>query len=122
MFIYLCMNVSVYLFSIYIEKLKCDRTTLGLSLEVLEAALKIQYEHLGKSIVTNKPLRYSDKDATAIRKHCYSLDHLTSIDNFSILGNAMNNYHLSPKESLLIFKLKPSLNAASKRVNSIIFV
>ena len=61
-----------------------------------------QYEHLGKSIATNKPLRYSDKDATAIRKHCHSLDHLASIDNFSILGNAMNNYHLSLKESLLI--------------------
>ena len=61
-----------------------------------------QYEHLGKSIATDKPLRYSDKDATAIRKHCRSLDHLASIDNFSILGNAMNNYHWSLKESFLI--------------------
>ena len=48
------------------------------------------------------------------------LKSLTSIDNFSILGNDMNNYHLSLKESFLIFKLKPSLNVA--RVNSIIFV
>ena len=59
-----------------------------------------QYEHLGKSVATDKPLRYSDKDATAIRKHCHSLYHLVSIDDFSILGNALNNYHLSLKESL----------------------
>ena len=44
-----------------------------------------QYEHLGKSIATDKPLRHSDKDVTDIRKHCHSLDHLPSIDNFSKL-------------------------------------
>ena len=80
-----------------------------------------QYEHLGKSIATEKPLRYSDKDATAIRKHCHSLDHLASIDNFSILGNAMNNYHLSLKESLLILKLKPSLNVAKESIPLYLF-
>ena len=32
LFIYLCMNVSIYLFIIYIENLKCDRRSLGLSL------------------------------------------------------------------------------------------
>ena len=65
------------------------------------------YEHLGKIIAT---------DATAIRKHCRSLDHLVSIDNFSILGNVMNNYHLPLKEFLLIFKLKPSLIVAKESV------
>ena len=75
-----------------------------------------QYEHLGKSIVTDKTLRYSDKDATAIRKHCHSLDDLTSIDNFSILGNALNNYHLLLKDSLLILNLKPSLNVAKESI------
>ena len=54
-----------------------------------------QYEHLGKSLATDKPLRCSDKDATVIRKHCHSLEHLVSIDNFSIFGNPRNNYHLS---------------------------
>ena len=68
---------------------------------------------MGKSIATDKPLRYSDKDTTAIRKHCHSLDHLASIDNFSIFGNAMNNYLLSLKESLLILKSKPSLNMSN---------
>ena len=61
-----------------------------------------------------KPLRYSDKDATTIRKHYHSLCHWASIDNFSILGNAMNNNHLSLKKSLSIPKLKPSLNAAKE--------
>ena len=75
-----------------------------------------QYEHLDELIVRDKPLRYSDKYVTAIRKHCHILDHLASIDKFSILGNAMNNYHLPLKESLLIFKLKPSLNVAKESI------
>ena len=73
-----------------------------------------QYEHLGKSIATDKPLRYSDKDATTVRKHFHSLYHLASIDNFSLLGNAMNNNHLPLKKSLSISKFKPSLNAAKE--------
>ena len=32
-----------------------------------------QYKHLGKSISTEKLLKYSDNDVTAIRKHCHSL-------------------------------------------------
>ena len=80
-----------------------------------------QYEHLGKSIATDKPVRYSDKDATSIRKHCHSVDHLASIDNFSILGNALNNYHLSLKESLLILKLKPSSNVAKVSIPLYLF-
>ena len=80
-----------------------------------------QYEQLGKLIATDKPLRYSDKDAIAIRKHCHSQGHLASIDNFSILGNAKDNYHLSLKESLLILKLKPSLNVAKESVPLYLF-
>ena len=80
-----------------------------------------QYEHLGKEIATDKFLRYSDKDATAIRKQCHSLDHLASIDKFSILGNAMNNYHASLKESLLILKLKPSLNETKEPIPLYLF-
>ena len=90
-----------------------------LKLAVTERSLRLN--DLGKSIAADKPLRYSDKDATAIRKHCHSLDHLTSIDNFSILGNAMNNYHLSLKESLLIVKLKPSLNVAKESIPLYLF-
>ena len=81
----------------------------------------LQYKYLGKSIAIEKPLRYSDNNATAIRKHCHSLDHLASIDNFSILGNAMNNYHLSLEESLLFLKLKPSLNVAKESISLYLF-
>ena len=53
-----------------------------------------QYEHLRKSIFTDKNLWYSDKDATAIRKHCLQHSHTASLDSCSVLGNAVNNYHL----------------------------
>ena len=32
LFSYLCMNVSIYLFFIYIKNFKCDRPSLGRSL------------------------------------------------------------------------------------------
>ena len=57
-------------------------------------------------------LRYSDKDATAIETHCHQHSHSASLNTFSVADNAAKNYHLLFKESLLIFKLKPSLNAA----------
>ena len=60
-----------------------------------------QSEHLGLSVFTNKVLRYSDKDATAIRKHCHHQNHVNCTDNFKIVGNSVNNYFLQLKESLL---------------------
>ena len=80
-----------------------------------------QYEYLGESNATDKPSRYSDKDGTGIRKHCHSLDHLASIDNFSILGYAMNNCHLPLKESLLLFKLQLSLNVVKESLPLYLF-
>ena len=73
-----------------------------------------QFEHLGLSVFTNKALKYSDKDATAIRKHCHHQNHVNCTDNFKIMGNSVNNYFLQLKESLLILKLKPSLNVAKE--------
>ena len=80
-----------------------------------------QYEHLGKSIFTDKDLRYSDKDATAIRKHGNQHNHIASLTDFSIVGNAVNNYHLLLKESLLILKLTPSLNVAKESMPLLLF-
>ena len=34
-----------------------------------------QYEHLGRSILTEKPLKYNEKDATAVRKHYHQQNH-----------------------------------------------
>ena len=76
--------------------------------------LVCQFEHLGLSVFTKKALRYSDKDATAIRKHCCHQNHINCTDNFKIMGNSLNNYFLQLKESLLILKLKSSLNVAKK--------
>ena len=80
-----------------------------------------QYEHLGKSISTEKPLKYNEKDATAVRKHCNNHKHEADINCFSILGSASNNFHLKLKESLLIMKFKPSLNLAKESLPLYLF-
>ena len=46
---------------------------------------------------------------------------MADLNNFTILGNAINNYHLSLKESLLILKLKPSLNIAKESMPLYLF-
>ena len=79
----------------------------------------LEYEHLGKSILTEKNLKYTEKDATAIRKHCHNHGHTTDASCFSLVGNAGNKYHLKLKESHLSFlkgilKMKPSLNVAKE--------
>ena len=56
-----------------------------------------QYEHLGTSIFIDKALKYTEKDATAIRKQCYQHQHNNRLDNFQVLGNAVNNFHLQLK-------------------------
>ena len=73
-----------------------------------------QSEHFGLSVFTNKVLRYSDRDATAIRKHYHHQNHVNCTDNFKIMGNSVNNYFLHLKESLLILKLRSSLNVAKE--------
>ena len=80
-----------------------------------------QFEHLGLSVFSNKALRYCDKDATAIRKHCHHQNHVNCTDNFKIMGNSVNNYFLQLKESLLISKLKPSLNVAKESMSLYLF-
>ena len=80
-----------------------------------------QYEHIGKSILTEKPLKYNEKDATAIRKHCHHSNHQPDINCFSSIGSASNKFHLRLKESLLILKLKPSLNIAKESMPLLLF-
>ena len=75
-----------------------------------------EYEHLGKSILTEKNLKYTEKDATAIRKHCHNHGHTADTSCFSLVGNAANKYHMKLKESLLILKMKLSLNVAKKSI------
>ena len=56
-----------------------------------------QYEHLGLSVLTNKALKYTEKDAAVIRKHCHQCEHYCTVDNFKIVGNANNDFYLKLK-------------------------
>ena len=80
-----------------------------------------QYEYLGTLIFTDKGLKYAEKDATAIRKLCYQHEHNSCLENFQVLGNAVNNIHLQLKESLLILKMKSSLNITKESMPLYLF-
>ena len=63
-----------------------------------------QFEHLGLSVFTNKALRYSDKDTTAIHKHYHHQNQVNCIDNFKIMGNSVNNYFFATERIIIDFK------------------
>ena len=71
-----------------------------------------QHDHLGRSILTEKSLKYNEKVASACRKHCHQQNHPVGFFYFSLIGNATNNYHLQLKESLVVLKLKSPLKVA----------
>ena len=75
----------------------------------------------GRSILTEKNLKYTEKDATAVRKHYHNHVHTTNTACFSLVGNASNKYHLKLKESLLILKMKPSFNVAKESISLHLF-
>ena len=103
-----CMNSKV------IYKFKCNICNDVYIGETKRHFLVREYEHLGKSILTEKNLKYTEKDATAIRKHCYNHGHTADTSCFSFAGNTVNKYHLKLKESLLILKMKPLFNVAKE--------
>ena len=74
----------------------CNEVFIG---ETKRHFLVSEYEHLGKSIPTEKNLKYTEKDTIAIRKHCHNHGYILFLQCY-----------LKLKESLLIFKMKPSLN------------
>ena len=69
-----------------------------------------QYENLGLSVSRKKALKCT-KDATAIRKHFHDNEHCCGMDNFEIVGTAVDDFHLKLKESLSILKMKPWIDA-----------
>ena len=77
------------------------------------------FEHLGKSIKTNKPFTYNPafNNNTAVRDHLQKCKCHTTIDDFKIMGSANNDYYLKIKESLIIQRDDPFLN---KNVKSIL--
>ena len=46
-----------------------------------------QYEDLGKLVLTEKPSKYNDKDATAIREHCHQNNQQADPSCFFLIGN-----------------------------------
>ena len=53
-----------------------------------------EYEYLGKSILTEKVLKHTQKDSTVIRKYCHNHCHTADTTCFSLVGNAAIKYHL----------------------------
>ena len=51
---------------------------------------------------------------TVIKKHCHENRHRCSMDNFEIVGAAVNDFYLELKESLSILKMKTCLNIAQE--------
>ena len=80
-----------------------------------------RYEHLGVSVLTNKPFKYNKDTCTAIRKHINDDNHQCDSDSFKIVGSASNDFHLKIKESLLILKEKPQLNVSNESLPLYVF-
>ena len=104
-----------------IYKFKCSICNSVYIGETKRHFLVREYEHLGKSILTEKNLKYTEKDATAIRKHCHNHCHTADTSCFLLVRNAANKYHLKLKESFLILKMKPSLNVAKESMPLYLF-
>ena len=68
-----------------IYKFKCnisDDVSIG---EIKRHFLVREYEHLGKSILTEKNSKYTEKDITGIRKHCYNHYHTADTSCLSLV-------------------------------------
>ena len=77
------------------------------------------YEHLGLSLRTGKKFTYNPNNSN----NSTVLEHINTqsgchgnIANFKIVGSANNDFFLRIKESLLIHKLKPSINSKEKSI------
>ena len=114
-------QIPKYMNSKVIYKFKCNICNGVCNGETKRHFFVHEYEHLGKPILTEKNLKYTEKDVTAIRKHCHNRCHTAGTFCFSLVGNAANKYHLKLKESLLILKMKPPLNVAKESMPFYLF-
>ena len=101
-----------------IKRVTCNSVYIGKTIRHL---LVRQYEHIRLSVFTEKALKYTDKDATVIRKYCHQNEHGSSVDSFEIVGTAVNDFRLRLKESLLILKEKPYFNIAQESIPLYLF-
>ena len=73
----------------FLYKIKCDTCNSVYIGKTKWHLLVRQYEHLGLSVLTEKALKYTEKDETAIRKHYHQNEHCCTVDNFEIAGTAV---------------------------------
>ena len=87
-----------------IQCAECNLCYIGL----LERHFKVRsYDHMGLSILTNKPIKGVD---TAMKTHWRSKNHHIIMDSISVIDRDKNSFHLRIKESLLIKRDQPILN------------
>ena len=67
-------------------------------------------EHAGISPLTGKRLASNPYQTSAVKEHMLTCNHIVSFDDFSVLANSNNNFHLELKESLFILRDNPVLN------------
>ena len=84
----------------------CNITYIGKSIRHFQVRYS---EHLGISIMTNKPFTYNNKTSTTVGEHIHDCNHKNLSDSFKIIGSAKNDFHLKIKESLNILREKPLL-------------
>ena len=94
-------QISKYMNSKVIYKFKCNICNDVYIGETKRHFLVREYEHLRISILTEKNLKHTERDATAIRNHCHSHCHTADKACFPSVGNAANKYRLKLKESFL---------------------
>ena len=85
----------------------CKITYIGKSMRHSQVRFS---EHLGISVLTNKPYTFNQKTCTSVGLHNQNCKHDNNFDSFRIIGTAKNDFHLKIKESLNILKEKPVLN------------
>ena len=94
----------------------CNATYIGKSKRQVRVR---QFEHLGRSIRTNRPL--GKPPFSAIRDHAEVNDHPIHLDNFSVLASCSNEMELCTVESLYTIKEKPSLCSNERSVELLCF-
>ena len=86
----------------------CNESYIGLS----RRHQKVRFsEHMLRSARTGNVLNSDTMSKSAVSDHMISTNHEVSNDNFTILSIGGNQETLEIKESLMIHKLKPSLNS-----------
>ena len=102
-----------------IYKYKChDCNAMYLGKSKRQFRVRI-FEHLGRSIRTNRPL--SNPSFSAIRKHSEESDHRIEIDSFSVLTSRASDMELGVIESLYTLRDRPSLCNNERSVELLCF-